>query len=61
MSSNPTEVLEMRVLSADDVDQVSGALAQVIGGVIIGVVANSLYDWLKSPSKQTIPEFLGHL
>ncbi len=60
MTNNTPEATEVRTLSADELDHVSGAALQVLGGVALGIATNALYDWLKAPGK-SIPEFLSYL
>jgi hypothetical protein len=37
---------------------VSGGLAQLAGGIALGIVTNAIYDWLKSPGKMSTQDFL---
>lgn len=60
MTNNTHEATEARTLSDDELDHVSGAALQVLGGVALGIATNALYDWLKAPGK-SIPEFLSYL
>ena len=60
MTNNTHEATEVRTLSDDELDHVSGAALQVLGGVALGIATNALYDWLKAPGK-SIPEFLSYL
>lgn len=60
MANNNTEIAEVRTLSDDERDHVSGAALQVLGGVALGIATNALYDWLKAPGK-SIPEFMSYL
>jgi hypothetical protein len=61
MSTDTSVATEVSALSANEVDQVSGAAAQLIGGILIGIATNAIYDWLKAPSSKTIPEFFSYL
>jgi hypothetical protein len=58
MSNTISEDAELKLLSADDLDHVSGGLAQVLGGIAIGIATNAIYDWLKSPGTMNNKEFL---
>jgi len=60
MPNNTPEATDVRTLSADELDDVSGAALQLLGGVALGIATNALYDWLKAPGK-SIPEFLSYL
>ena len=60
MTNNTPEATEVHTVSADELDHVSGAALQVLGGVALGIATNALYDWLKAPGK-SIPEFLSYL
>ena len=60
MSNNTTEIAEVRNLSENELDHISGAVLQVLGGVALGLATNAIYDWLKAPGK-SIPEFFSYL
>ena len=50
---NVQETNEIRDLTVDEIDEVSGAWAKLAVGLIVG--------FLLQPARQTIPEFLAHL
>ena len=50
---NVQETSEIRELTVDEMDQVSGAWLKTAVGIVVG--------FLLTPGKQTIPEFLAHL
>jgi len=58
MSNTMSEGAELKLLSGDDLDQVSGGLPQVLGGIALGIATNAIYDWLKSPGTMNNKEFL---
>jgi hypothetical protein len=60
MSNETDDAVELRTLSADELDHASGAVLQVLAGVALGIATNAMYDWLKAPGK-SIPEFMSYL
>jgi hypothetical protein len=60
MRNETDDLMELRTLSADELDHASGAALQVLGGVALGLATNAIYDWLKAPGK-SIPEFMSYL
>jgi hypothetical protein len=50
--------VEIRALSEDELDNVTGAFWAAVGASLVAAVA---YEMITGSGKQTIPEFLGHL
>jgi hypothetical protein len=63
MSETTPEIAatELRALSGHEVEDVSGAALQILGGIALGIATNAIYDWLKAPSTKSIPEFFSYL
>jgi len=50
---NVQQTNEIRELTVDEIDEVSGAWLKTAVGIVVG--------FLLMPGKETIPEFLSHL